>query len=146
MFQGCTSFTQPVETWENWKGKFDEETLEMIRSNRKKLVNNVNTYRVLLQKDEAKLDKHYTNDDGTVNHGQYTDPKRGVLRDEGITGHITGFFGGNKKTKRNKKRSTRTHKKTKRSKKQGKTTHKKTKRNKKRGKATHKKRRTKEKR
>jgi len=133
----CTSFTQHVETWKNWKGKFDEETLDMIRSNRQRIknirdgnINNLQRFTSDLQQAEQRRLQGITIQGTPV---QFTNAKQRVLADEGLMrGEIAKWFGGRKKTKRSKK--------------QGKTTHKKTKRNKKQGKATHKKRRTKQKR
>jgi hypothetical protein len=116
MFDGCTSFTQPVETWENWKGKFDEETLDMIGSNRKRIkdirdrnINNLQRFTTDLQQAEQRRLQGITIQGTPV---QFTSAKQRVLADEGLMrGQIAKWFGGRKKTKRNKKRGKATHKK-----------------------------------
>jgi surface protein len=123
MFDECTSFTQPVETWENWKEMFIiEETLEMVRSNRQRIknirdsnINNLQRFTTDLQQAEQRRLQGKTVKGAPV---QSANPMISVLSNPDIMrGQVSKWLGGRKKTKRNKKRSTRTHKKTKRNKK-----------------------------
>jgi len=96
----------------------------MILSNiRDSNINNLQSFTSDLQQAEQRRLQGITIKGTPV---QFTDPKQRVLANEGLTrGEIAKWFGGRKKTKRSKKRSTLTHKKTKRRKNRSTRTHKK---------------------
>jgi hypothetical protein len=130
MFDECTSFTQPVETWKKWKDRLNKKTFDMIRSNIERIkkirdsnINNLQSFTRGMQQAEQRKLQGITIKGTPV---QFTDPTTRVLTSEDIMrGEIAKWFGGRKKTKRSKKRSTLTHKKTKRRKNRSTRTHKK---------------------